>query len=365
MTKDQAEYPGGSEGASEPVSLPSEDALHNPHTEAYSLPAGYTPAHAKNASGRHLRINEYIVAELLGRVRHVSNNEESDAADLLRELPDEQTRAECDQVIEAHYERNQAAAALELDDDEGTSDSSDGDGGEQEKPRSGFWRFARDIAVVVVVALLISTVIRTFLFRPFYIPSASMHDTLVENDNVIVNLLEPSMMPVAHGDVIVFQDPGGWLPNFGTDDSAPAPKKFLRSVAETVGLRPTNGHGYLIKRVIGLPGDHVTCCNAYGQVTINGVGISEPYILKSGHPSASGVTFDVVVPPNSVWVMGDNRYNSEDSRYHQNLPSGGFVPYDNIVGRAIVVNMPLNHLGILGNYPEVFQHIPEPTSVSG
>lgn len=224
-------------------------------------------------------------------------------------------------------------------------------------PRSSFGLFLRDIVVIAVLALVISMVVKTFLLRPFYIPSASMHDTLIEEDRVLVNLLVPGLVEVNRGDVVVFEDPGGWLPQTPAVDKPPV-QAIVDGFLETVGLKPEETNNHLIKRVIGLPGDHVVCCNAYGQLVINEVAVQEPYLQLSGNSAASGTEFDVVVPDDALWVMGDNRYNSQDSRAHQDAPTGGFVPYENLVGRAFLINWPFDRLQFLGNYPEVFADVP-------
>lgn len=213
--------------------------------------------------------------------------------------------------------------------------------------------FARDLVVIAVVAVLIALGVKTFLVKPFYIPSASMHPTLVEDDRLLVNLLVPGLVQIGRGDVIVFEDPGGWLPA-----SYHEKPEGMDAVLAFLGLAPQPIGDDLIKRVIGLPGDHVVCCNAYGQVVINDVAVSEPYVELAGNASASGVAFDVTVPADSLWVMGDNRYNSEDSRFHQELPTHGFVPYADVVGRAFLINWPPSRISTLGSYPEVFASVP-------
>lgn len=223
--------------------------------------------------------------------------------------------------------------------------------------RGGIGMFVRDAVVIIAIALLVSFLIKTFLLRPFFIPSASMNATLVEEDRVLVNQLVPNIVPLNRGDVIVFEDPGGWLPAVKPPEKEPVPA-LVDGFFKGIGLVPEDAHNHLVKRVIGLPGDHVTCCNAYGQMEINDVAIREPYIISDDQNRASGQAFDVTVPENAVWVMGDNRFNSQDSRAHQDLPTKGFVPYDNIVGRAFMINWPLDRFGFLGNYPEVFAAVP-------
>ena len=217
--------------------------------------------------------------------------------------------------------------------------------------------FIRDILIIFVVAVLVSFLIKTFVVRSFYIPSASMENTLQINDRIIVNELEPNLVPIEHGDVVVFRDPGGWLPPSVPTNQNPIAAAWDAELA-FVGLSAPDSNDHLIKRVIGLPGDHVTCCNALGQMSVNGVPLKEPYVLlPPGSQAVSGITFDVTVPKGSLWVMGDNRYNSADSRYHVNDPGKGFVPISNVVGRAFVISWPINRWSWLDNYPDVFRGV--------
>jgi signal peptidase I len=181
-----------------------------------------------------------------------------------------------------------------------------------------------------------------------------MNDTLQVDDRIIVNELVPKLVPIQHGDVVVFRDPGGWLP-----PRYEAPQNwFVTSVdwvLSVVGLSAPDSNDHLIKRVIGLPGDTVECCNEFGQMSVNGVPLDEPYLkLAPGVTKVSGTDFTVTVPPDSLWVMGDNRYDSADSRYNTDKPSKGFVPIENVVGRAFVVSWPIDHWAWLDNYPTVF-----------
>jgi len=228
---------------------------------------------------------------------------------------------------------------------------------ETQRKKRSVGLFLRDLLIIFVVALLISFVIKTFLVRSFYIPSGSMEQTLLENDRIIVNQLEPRLIPIEHGDVVVFRDPGGWLPPQPAleQNAIVAGVDWLMSVA---GLSAPDSNDHLIKRVVGLPGDHVVCCNALGQMSVNGIPLSEPYTqLPAGETKVSKDDFDVIVPDNSLWVMGDNRYNSKDSRYNGSTPGKGFVPIDNVVGRALVISWPLNRWTWLDDYPEVFRGV--------
>ncbi|TFD27587.1 signal peptidase I [Cryobacterium cryoconiti] len=238
---------------------------------------------------------------------------------------------------------------------------SDRRGTETKRTKRGVARFIRDLLVIFVVALLISFLIKTFLIRSFYIPSGSMETTLLVNDRIIVNQLEPDLIPITRGDVVVFRDPGGWLlPQVPLEQNPVVAAADW--VMSAVGLSAPDSNDHLIKRVIGLPGDHVTCCNVLGQMSVNDVPIAEPYVsLPAGETSVSKDDFDIVVPEGSLWVMGDNRYNSKDSRYNTETPGRGFVPVDNVVGRAMVISWPMARWTWLDDYPEVFQGIPTET----
>ncbi len=168
----------------------------------------------------------------------------------------------------------------------------------------------------------------------------------------------PDVVGVERGDVVVFRDPGGWL-NLPSSATKPAPSPF-EQLLQLVGLAADTSSDYVIKRVIGVGGDRVACCDASGRVTVNGVPLNEPYIvIPEGKSLASDIPFDVVVPEGSVWVMGDNRYQSADSRYHQDEPGRGFVSEQEIVGRAFVLNWPFSRFSWLGNYPETFTGVAE------
>lgn len=229
---------------------------------------------------------------------------------------------------------------------------------EPKTPLQGFLFFVRDVVVILLVALLVSFVVKTFLIRSFYIPSASMEQTLQINDRVIVNELVPGVMPIQRGDVIVFKDPGGWLLS-----SAPVDNGFVGNAVEwvlsLVGLASQDSNEHLIKRVIGLPGDTVACCTKAGMLTINGVPVKEPYVsLPSGQTRVSSVNFKVTVPAKSLWVMGDNRYNSMDSRFNTDKPGHGFVSFSDVVGRAFVVSWPVARWSWLSNYSDTFANVP-------
>jgi len=216
--------------------------------------------------------------------------------------------------------------------------------------------FVVDLVVIVVSALVLSLLIKTFLLRSFYIPSGSMENTLQINDRIIVNELVPNVVALQRGDVVVFKDPGGWL---FEQPQPPEPNGLVAVgnwITSLVGLSAPDSSQHLVKRVIGVGGDHVVCCDAKGLISINGVAIKETYLDKGISPSLK--TFDVTVPKDSFWVMGDNRSNSEDSRFHTELPGKGFVPKSAVVGRAFVLSWPFSRWKWLDDFPNVFKSVP-------
>ena len=221
-------------------------------------------------------------------------------------------------------------------------------------PKKRGW--LRETAIVVVSALVLSVIIKTFLVQAFFIPSGSMEDTLAVGDRVLVSKLAPGPLDVHRGDVVVFVDPGGWLEQ--RSDERSGLQRGLEEALTFVGLLPQNAGEHLIKRVIGLGGDTVECCDADGRLMVNGVGIDEPY-LKPGVDSSEN-EFAVTVPENHLWFMGDNRSNSQDSRAHQGDPGGGAVPMRNVVGTAMLILWPLDHWTVLRNPGDTFADVPEP-----
>jgi signal peptidase I len=211
--------------------------------------------------------------------------------------------------------------------------------------------------IVIGLALVLSLLVKTWLMQAFFIPTGSMENTLVKDDRVIVNKLVPSPMSLERGDVIVFSDPGHWLPAV-----ARVQHSRLVDALTFVGLLPSDEGNHLIKRVIGLPGDHVVCCDQNRHLTVNGVALIEPYLKPGDMPSQEA--FDITVPPGRVWVMGDHRSDSADSRPHD-LNSGGAkgsVPESLIVGRAVALVWPRERWTWLSNSPGTFAGIPAATA---
>jgi signal peptidase I len=221
---------------------------------------------------------------------------------------------------------------------------------------SPFLSWLKEIGTVVVIAIVLSFLIKTFLFRAFFIPSESMVNTLDVDDRIFVNLLVPQPFALERGDVVVFKDAQGWLPP--TQKAAPGPFKWFQDGLVFVGLLPDETNQHLVKRVIGLPGDRVSCCDTSARVSVNGTVLNESYINPAQVPMAK--SFDVVVPAGKIWVMGDNRNNSADSREHQSV-NGGFINISDVEGKATVIAWPISRWQVLDNHSEVFRNVPSPS----
>ena len=223
--------------------------------------------------------------------------------------------------------------------------------GSSPRRRRRRWIPHRSTILVVVIVVALTALFKTFVIQWFEIPSGSMENTLEVGDEVAVTMYDAQ--DLERGDVVVFTDPDHWL-----DVEDPTGLRgVIRDTLVLIHLLPENTGHYLIKRVIGVAGDHIVA-DGRGSLTVNGVPVNETY-LKPGR-SASEMAFDVVVPRGFVWVMGDNRSNSSDSRYHQDDAHGGFVPIDDVAGVAKVVVWPIGHWRGLGDGHEAFKDVPEP-----
>ncbi|WP_156721374.1 signal peptidase I [Streptomyces apocyni] len=235
------------------------------------------------------------------------------------------------------------------------AESERGGGGAAEPAKPGpkkqrsFWK---ELPLLIGIALVLALLIKTFLVQAFSIPSDSMQNTLERGDRVLVDKLTPWFgAEPDRGEVVVFRDPGNWLQGEPTPD----PNAFQR-VLSFIGLMPSAEDKDLIKRVIGVAGDTVEC-KGTGPLTVNGKALEEKSYVTMGTPCTDindGGTFKVTVPEGKLWVMGDNRQNSSDSRYHRQDPGGGFVPVDNVVGRAFVKAWPINRWDTLP-VPDTFE----------
>lgn len=214
------------------------------------------------------------------------------------------------------------------------------------KRKRSFWR---DLAVIVVAALALTIALKAFVVQVFSIPSGSMENTLLPGDRILVSKIVYRFRPIARGDIVVFSGAGSWDPA-STSPGNPL-LRFWDEVTNLVGIAAP-GTDY-VKRVIGLPGDHVACCDSRGLVTVNGVPLTEgSYIYPGDAPSQ--ITFRITVPPGRLWVLGDNRADSDDSRYRSADPGGGTIPESAVVGRAFVIIWPFSRLGDLP-IPETFK----------
>jgi signal peptidase I len=219
--------------------------------------------------------------------------------------------------------------------------------------------FFKELTVVVVGAIIVASLLRGFVGQMFLIPSVSMENTLQVEDRVVVEKLST----VSRGQVIVFKDPGGWLTGATVRERGP-----IGQALEFVGVLPDTSTEHLIKRVVGLPGDRVICCDEADRVTVNGQALNETSYLFIGPDGAatrpSAIEFDVTVPTGRLFVMGDNRDHSRDSRCHLNDMRAGHMKGENalvsedlVVGRAIAVVWPLDRRHRLPS-PDTFVTVP-------
>ena len=213
-------------------------------------------------------------------------------------------------------------------------------GARRKRRKRSFWR---EFPILVAVALLLAVVIKTYAIQAFFIPSGSMENTLQINDRVLVNKLVYDVRGIHRGDIVVFNGDGSWDPG-----TAPRDTNFVVKFAQ--GFASMFGFGHpgdiLIKRVIGLPGDKVACCDAQDRLTVNGVPLTEQSYLYPGS-APSEIRFNIVVPPGRLWVMGDHRLISDDSRNHLGTPGGGTIPENAVIGRAFVIIWPISRWRIL------------------
>jgi signal peptidase I len=241
-------------------------------------------------------------------------------------------------------------------------DDEDDDGGDRDERRRTMplWQ---ELPLLLVVAFCLAVLIRTFLLQAFFIPSSSMEDTLLVGDRVLVNKIVYDVRDPERGEIIVFKGTANWAPENPAVTGGGLFGRIGRTMGDLVGLsRP--GEKDFIKRVIGVPGDRVSCCDPDGRVYVNGQALDEPYVKANSPldaPSDPRVCRsrrfeEVLVPPGQVFVMGDHRVVSQDSRCQ------GPVPIENIIGRAFVIVWPSDRWGTL-SVPDTFANVPGPVAI--
>jgi len=222
--------------------------------------------------------------------------------------------------------------------------------------------FFIDILVIVATAMVLSLLIKAFLIRSFFIPSGSMMDTLQVDDRIIVNELVPNLVAVNRGDVVVFKDPGGWLYQAPEDPESRGFVNIGEWFLSVFGLTAPDSSQHLVKRVIGVGGDHVVCCDADGKLQINGVSITEPYVQSDATPS--DMKFDVTVPEGAFWVMGDNRSNSEDSSLSPNPTGQGIRAKVSYCRPCVCSVVAVRSLDVARQLPRCLQRRPQQLTLS-
>lgn len=211
--------------------------------------------------------------------------------------------------------------------------------------------FVSDLPFLVLIALVLSLLLKAFVVQAFFIPSGSMEDTLQVGDRVLVNKLVYDARDIRRGEVIVFNGVDSFVPATAAEEPTNPLDRLVDLASAAAGIAPP-GERDFIKRVIGLPGDRVACCDGEGRLTVNGVSMEESYLFPGDSPSE--LAFDIEVSAGRLWVMGDHRSRSADSRAHLGDPGGGTVPIDHVVGRAFAVVWPLDRWGIL-SVPRTFR----------
>ncbi|MCH6469943.1 signal peptidase I [Sinomonas terrae] len=212
----------------------------------------------------------------------------------------------------------------------------------ERRPRLLGWRSA---LLGVVVAFVAWSLIRAFVVDVFYIPSGSMEPLLQPGDRIAVSRTAFESQPIQRGDVVVFDGRGSFAP---LDSGRGWIADALQGAGEWLGVIPNET--VFVKRVIGVAGDHVACCSPDGRLTVNGTPIEEPYLYPGDAPST--MKFDVIVPAGRLWLLGDHRSDSTDSRALLGAPGGGLVRTDRVIGEPIAILWPLDRLGTMTTTPK-------------
>jgi signal peptidase I len=215
------------------------------------------------------------------------------------------------------------------------------------------WAAVRELLIVVGIALILSSLVRALFFQAFYVPITSMEDTLLLEDRIIATKITKPFTEIQRGQIVVFKDPGDWLPEYDSDRNT-----FLHFLS-VVGLLPSDAGDDLVKRVIGTQGDTIKCCSENGKIVVNGQELLDEEFVKPGVES-NQVEFEITVPKNRIFVMGDNRPDSRDSRFHLET-AYGTIPVKNVVGPVQLRIWPFNRFATLG-IPDAFKAIPDAQS---
>lgn len=250
-------------------------------------------------------------------------------------------------------EKSSDARPVVARDDSSPTPPTPGTHAEQPKRRPLPWW--QELIALLATAFILALLVKTFFLQAFYIPSASMEPTLMTNDKILVEKVSYWNGDIHRGDIVVFDDPGGWL----SDADEAHASNFVQRGLEIVGLYPTGGH--LVKRVIGLGGDRVSCTGPNARLKVNGVPLDEEYLPDNVRPCAAAAgmaprrSFSVTVPEDALWVMGDNRANSADSTAHLGSPGGGSVPAEDVVGKVWAIVWPASRAGFI-HRPDTFEN---------
>lgn len=221
---------------------------------------------------------------------------------------------------------------------------------EVRRRRRAWWRLPLELLGIVVGAAVIALVLRATVVQVYKIPSESMLDTLPVGSRIAVNRVPVVGKQVERGDVVVFRDSEGWLQSADEIES-----HWYDFFGELFGFAVPDGQQIVVKRVIGVGGDTVSCCDAQGRAMVNGQPIDEPYLASGSVPSLE--EFEVVIPEDSLWVMGDNRQNSADSSHHADRGDSPFIPMSSVIGKAHMVIWPFSEVALLSER-EAFSEVP-------